>query len=192
MVNRLVPSALIAVAALVLGATLASGAPSPPAKVTASPIARVSGTPRPGTRVRSADLGTRVFADSRHGFALASIADGQFPAATADGGKTWRVNGPVLHENAAQAPLAVDEVGIANRHTYFAFGGGQVVDVTRDAGKHWFRAVLGDVVLGVAAPADGRLIAFTQVAAGSDAPTLVYVSRDGGRHWRRTTREGAL
>jgi hypothetical protein len=192
-VRRLAISAVCALAALVLGAIVIGASAAPRGTVTASPIARVRGTPRPGTRVRSADLGTRVFADARHGFALASIDDGQFPAATADGGRTWRVNGPVLHENAAQAPLSVNEVGIANRRTYFAFGGGQVVDVTSDGGRHWFRAILGDVVVAVAAPGDGRLIAFAQVAgSGSRANTVVYVSRDGGRHWRRTTREGAF
>ena len=47
-----------------------------------------------------------MFTDGKHGFALAE-GQAQYPAATNDGGKTWKTNGPALHVNAAQAPLAV-------------------------------------------------------------------------------------
>ena len=97
--------------------------------------------------------------------------------------------GPALHLDAAQAPLVVLQVGAANQRTFFAWGGpggGQVVDVTRDAGKHWYQAILGDVVMAVVSGPNGQLVAFAQVAAtssGSTAATWVYASKDGGRTW---------
>jgi hypothetical protein len=168
--------------------------PTPPAKITARALKPRPHTLRSGTAVRSSDLvGVRVFPNATHGFALANVNDAQYPAATVDGGKTWRTDGPVLHENAAQAPLSVVDVGAANKHTFFAFGGGQVVDVTSDAGKHWWQAFLGDGVLSVVAYGN-RLVAVVQNAAGSDdtAQTVVYVSRDGGHHWRLNNKLGAF
>jgi hypothetical protein len=103
------------------------------------------------------------------------------------------VNGPPLHLNAAQGPLVVLQVGAASQHAYFAWGGpggGQSVDVRSDGGKHWWRAILGAVVMAVVASEDGRLIAFAQVPANSTsstAVTSVYVSTDGGRHWHYST-----
>jgi len=170
--------------------------PTPPPTVAAKQITRTAGTLRPGTVVPSAHLGLRVFANAQDGFALASVEGGQYPAATVNGGRTWRVDGPVLHVNAAQAPLVVLQVGAADRHRFFAWGGpggGQVVDVTSDGGKHWWRAILGDVVMAVVAH-HGRLVAFAQVAAngsGTKAVTWVYSSRDGGRHWHHDNRLGA-
>ena len=101
----------------------------------------------------------RVFADARHGFALAATQQAQYPASTTDGGRVWRIDGPALHVNAAQAPLVVLQASVANAHTFFAWGGpggGQVVDVTNDGGRHWWRAVLGEVVLAVVASENGQ------------------------------------
>ena len=206
MVAAALALAILAALAIELGSTSpgASAAaairrdPSPPSSVGAVLIERPAGALRWGTVVRSATLGQRVFPDARHGFALADVGGGQYPATTSDGGTTWRVDGPPLHVNAAQAPLVVLQVGAANRHTFFAWGGpggGQSVDVTSDAGKHWFRALLGDVVMAVVADPNGRLVAFAQVATGSTgatAATWVYVSRDGGRHWHYSTSLAAI
>jgi len=169
---------------------------APPAIVQAAPVARPPQSLRSGTRVSERRLGVRVFADARNGFALASTQQAQYPAATSDGGKVWRIAGPPLHVNAAQAPLVVLQVGIAGRHTYFAWGGpggGQVVDVTSDGGRRWWRAVLGEVVLAVVASAGGRLTAVAQsgAASGSGSVTTVYVSSDGGRSWRSDASLGA-
>ncbi len=194
----------LAVAAALAGSHLAasSGAASPsaatpPASVTATPIARTPNTRRPGTLVRQSQLGHRVFVDAQHGFALASLTQAQYPAATQDGGRTWRIDGPALHVNAAQAPLVVLDVGAASKRTFFAFGGpggGQAVDVTSDGGKHWWRAILGEVVLAVVAAEDGKLFAVAQGASGSSGAAVnwVYVSSDGGRHWRYDNRLGAI
>lgn len=186
---------------MALGSTIAvgvlSGASSAatrviPRTITASLITRTPGTLAPGTRVRSGSLGERVFPNGRTGFALASVGQVQYPAATVNGGTTWRTDGPALHLNAAQAPLVVVFPGAANTRTFFAFGGGQVVDATGDAGRHWWRAFLGDAVIAVVPRLGGGLVAFAQdvSSTGNSAVTLVYVSRDGGHHWRYTTNFG--
>ncbi|MDQ6779065.1 MAG: hypothetical protein M3256_25250 [Actinomycetota bacterium] len=96
---------------------------------------------------------TRVFADSRHGYALAFITSGTYPATTIDGGKTWRVDGPAFHIDAAQGGLGVGEMGVASDRIAFAWGGvapDSVIDLTTDGGKHWWRAFLPGFVLFVA------------------------------------------
>ena len=147
---------------------------------------------KPGTPVDSARLRTRVFADAKHGVALFNNLAGEtFPATTIDGGRVWRVAGPVLHAPAAQGALAVTQVGTDGPGTYTAFGDGSVVDVTNDGGKHWWRAALGDEVPAVIA--SGRqLIAFAQEQEPSARETLhavvwVYRSTDGGRVWHATS-----
>jgi len=194
----------LAIAAGLAGSHLAASsgaagpsAATPTASVTATAIARTPNTRRPGTPVRQSQLGHRVFVDARHGFALASLGQAQYPAATQDGGRTWRIDGPALHLNAAQAPLVVLSVGAASKRTWFAFGGpggGQAVDVTSDGGKHWWRAILGEVVLAVVAEEDGKLFAVAQGAGGSGGTAVnwVYASSDGGRHWRYDDRLGAV
>jgi photosystem II stability/assembly factor-like uncharacterized protein len=148
-------------------------------------------TIKPGTPVDSKQLTTRVFADARRGFALfENLAGETFPATTTDGGRVWRVAGPVLHAPAAQGALAVTQVGTAGPGRYMAFGDGSVVDVTSDGGKQWWRAALGDEVPAVIA-SGGQLIAFAQEQAPTARETLhavvwVYRSTDGGRVWHAT------
>jgi hypothetical protein len=194
--NQLMSTRRLAVAAfvLVLGTLTAAGSSSarldahttaaPPAAqrtLTGRLIGRRPGTLKPGTIVRSGNLLKRVFLDSQHGFALAGVGQAQYPAATSNGGRTWRTSGPALHVNAANAPLAVNEVGALSRKVYFAAGGGEVVDATPDGGKHWYQTLFGGGVLG-AIPANGKLLA---VIASNETPvsTWVYGSSDGGRTW---------
>jgi hypothetical protein len=91
-----------------------------------------------------------VFADREHGYALAFIGNGTYPAGTVDGGKTWRVDGPALHIDAAQGPLGVGEMGVASDRVAFAWGGvtpDAVIDITTDGGRQWWRAFLPGLVL---------------------------------------------
>jgi hypothetical protein len=173
-------------------ATSGSAASTPPKTVTAALIKRRPHTLKPGTAVRSSVLEQRVFVNARNGFALANTDGAQYPAATTNGGQTWKTNGPALHLDAAQAPLVVTNIGAANKHTVFAFGGGQVVDATGDGGKHWWQANLGGVVLAAVPRLGGGLIAISQNpgTGGSGAQTLVYVSRDGGHHWHLNKKFG--
>ena len=165
-------------------------APSQPRLVRAG---RITNGPfrsiKQGTAVHLQASEPRAFADATHGFSLFDSRSGEtFPVATTDGGRVWRIVGPVLHAPAAQGPLAVSEVGVAGPRTYMAYGDGSVVDVTTDAGRHWWRAALGDEVPAVVA--SGRqLTAFAQRQVPNSGETLgavtwVYSSTDGGRTWR--------
>jgi hypothetical protein len=168
-------------------------AAAPPKTITAVRITRRRGTLRPGTSVRARDLGQRVFPNASHGFALAHVGQADYPAATVNGGRSWHTNGPALHLDAAQAPLSVADAGAANQRTFFAFGGGQVVDATGDGGKHWWSAILGEDVLAVVPRIGGGILAVVQDApTGAAAATLVYVSTDGGHHWHRRTTLGGF
>ena len=184
----------IALAGLIAVPASASS-PAPPKTVKSSLIKVQPNTLKPGTKVKASTLGKRVFVNATDGFAMANTGNAQYPAATTDGGKTWKTDGPALHLNAAQAPLSVTALDAANRKTIFAYGSGQVVDATGDGGKHWWRAILGDVVLATVAPGNGSLITFSQDATGtngSKADTLVYVSKDGGKQWHLNDSFGAF
>ena len=181
--------ALVAVPA---GTAARSVAASPPKIVRATPLpAPVRGPYRPGTVVASSKLGVRVFIGAERGFALATLfygGEATYPAATVDGGETWRVAGPVFHIPAANAPNVVTQVGGAAPATYFAYGGpagGGAVNVSTDGAKHWFHAQFGAVYAVVAI--NGRsLLAFTQAPG-------IYLSTDGGRSWHyRTSTTGIV
>jgi hypothetical protein len=167
---------------------LATTAAGPPSTLTGSLITvSPAGTLKRGAVVPARTLGTRVFTSSRRGFALAPDRFGaSYPAVTTDGGKTWRINGPVFHVPAAQAPLAVTQVGAASASTYFAWGA-QSIDATSDGGKHWWRTLVNDSALAVVV--NGRtLIAVVDSAppSGTPATASVYLSTDGGHHWHIT------
>jgi hypothetical protein len=170
----------------------AIAAAGPQKTVKASRVTRRSGTLAPGTAVSSASLGQRVFTDGANGFALASTGGAQYPAATADGGATWRTDGPALHVNAAQAPLAVANIGAASRTKVFAYGGGQVIDTTSDGGRSWYRALFNGLVMAVVRGVGGRLVAFVDASVNGRGVTWQYVSRDGGRTWRYNPRVGGF
>jgi hypothetical protein len=199
---RLVGSTLV-LGAVALGLTIvgvsaastrsAAAAATPQKTVTALRITRRPGTLAPGTKVSSADLGQRVFSDGKHGFALASVGQAQYPAATNDGGTTWKTDGPALHINAAQAPLSVVDIGAANRKTVFAYGSGQVIDTTSDGGKKWYGALFDGLVMAVVRGSRGHLVAFVDGSTSSissSGVTWQYVSKNGGRSWRYDTTVG--
>jgi photosystem II stability/assembly factor-like uncharacterized protein len=198
---QVVPFRRIVTAALVLSAAVpgwaiagAFAATRPQKTVRGSRIARPHGTLAPGSTVGSAKLvGLRVFTDAKHGFALADVGSAQYPAATVDGGRTWKTDGPALHLSAAQAPLAVVDIGAAGRKTVFAWGTGQVIDATRDGGRHWYRALFQGLPVAVVRNPRGHLVAFVDGPAGGNGSrgvTWQYVSRDGGRSWHYTTTVG--
>ncbi|HWD75892.1 MAG TPA: hypothetical protein VG371_12195 [Solirubrobacteraceae bacterium] len=182
---------VIAVGAVGAGASVAASVPAAGQKtVTATLISRGPRTLAPGTTVRPSNLvGQRVFTDAGHGFALASVGQAQYPAATSNGGRTWTTNGPALHLDAAQAPFAVTDIGAASQRTVFAYGSGQVIDTTGDGGKHWYRALFNGEPMAVVRNAQGHLVAFVDGETNGGA-TWQYVSKNGGRTWRYDTTVG--
>jgi photosystem II stability/assembly factor-like uncharacterized protein len=180
--------------ALAIGASAATAAhgvaAAGQATVTGTLITRPARTLAPGTSVRAGALvSQRVFVDAGHGFALAGVGQAQYPAATTDGGHTWRTDGPALHLDAAQAPLAVTEIGAAGRRTVFAYGSGQVIDTTSDGGKHWYRALFNGQPMAVVRDAFGHLVAFVDGETGGTG-TWQYVSKNGGRTWHHDSTVG--
>jgi photosystem II stability/assembly factor-like uncharacterized protein len=150
--------------------------------MTAHRLSPRHGAVSPGTVVRSSSLfGDRVFANSRDGFALAQGGTAQYPARTTDGGRTWRIDGPQVHVDAADAPEAVGSVGVAGARTFFAYGS-SAIDTTSDAGRTWWQTFpSGFVVAVVRGRLPHELVAYVQ--RGNPVVTSQYVSRDGGRHW---------
>lgn len=188
-VPRTAASALLlsAVAlAVALAASSTAATPAIPKTVTAMLITRQHGTLAPRTVVRSSTLGQRVFTNANDGFALANTGGAQYPAATTNGGKVWKTDGPALHLDAAQAPLAVTSVGAASQRTIYAYGSGQVVDVTSDGGKHWYRALFQGLSMAVVPGISRHLVAFID----GNAATFQYVSKNGGRTWKYDTAVG--
>jgi hypothetical protein len=119
-----------------------------------------------------------------------------YPLATTDGGKTWRVAGALVNLPAAQGGVDVAQAGVVSSRLWFMCCGlNTVVDVTPDAGRHWWQAFLpGEVVTVVAGkPAfagwRARLIALVRpISAANDLgkgrpPLWIYTSANG-RLWR--------
>jgi hypothetical protein len=174
---------------VVLGLLAGPAAAGPPKQIAAKRLRPRPGAVARGTKVRdSALIGPRAFWNARDGFALADVQQAQYPARTTDGGRTWRIDGPQLHVNAADGPEGVSAVGLAGPHTFFAYGA-SVADVSTDGGRTWWEAFLGDAVVAVVRGPRG-LDAYVQNATGAKAVTSQYASRDGGRHWRLSTAIG--
>lgn len=186
-------TALLGVSSAATPSGRATAAPTPPATITAQLITRRPNTARVGTVVPESGLGQRVFVNRRIGFALGDLGEAQYPAKTTDGGTVWKTFGPALHVNAAQAPLAVTEIGVKNARTVYFFGSGQVVDATGDGGKHWWRAFTQELSVAVVPGIGRRLLWFTQTqvnANSNNAVTWTYVSTNGGKVWHYTTALG--
>jgi len=174
-----------AIGSMITGASVAAGA-APEQTVRATLISRPPRTLPPGSTVRASKIfGNRVFTDAKHGFALVQSGQAQYPVSSTDGGKTWKTDGPALHLNAAQAPLAVIYIGAASQKTIFAWGTGQVIDTTSDGGKHWYRALFQGLPGAVVKNPQGHLVAFVDgSSSGSSGATVQYVSKNGGKTWR--------
>jgi hypothetical protein len=187
--------AILAVAALASGRAAGASSSSPPKHIVGAPISPSgAGELRPGTRVGASFTGVRVFANRLGGFAITNLAQAggaTYPVATADGGRTWRTAGPALHLPAAQAPLVVDQAGIAGARTWAAWCAGcnTVIDATSDGGRHWWRAFMpGPVLSVVGGPSARNGLRAIVGGRARDGRAWVYASRDG-RRWtfeRRT------
>ena len=153
------------------GASASASAP-PPAKLTGTlmrssplgPLKRGSRRGLPNRRHTGVhELAARVRARNR---AIRRL----LPAVTVNGGRTWRINGPVFHIPALQAPFAVTQVGALNARTYYAWGA-QSIDATSDGGKHWWRTLVPNSAWRWS-QADRRLIARTRRLAAHRRPCL--------------------
>ena len=179
-------AALAATGAVTVGGATAA-APKPAKTVKGSLITAKLHTLKPGTKVASSRIGTRTLVNANVGWALAAGQQAQYAATTTNGGKTWTIASPALHVDAAQAPLAVTQMGATSAKVAYAFGSGQVADVTSDGGKHWYAALFQGTVMAVVPGLGSRqLLAFVDSGAsgtGPSGPTYQYSSTNGGQTW---------
>jgi hypothetical protein len=189
--------ALAGTAAAVSGAALlpgsaAAASPTPAKTVTATTVTVRTGTLAVGTIVPASKVEPhRTFLGASFGVGLASTDQAQYPVQTGNGGRTWRTTGPALHVDAANAPDAVTTVDAATKKLQYAYGSGQVVDVTSGGGPTWRSALFDGVVMAVVPGiGSGQLVAFIDAGSGTTGSTWQYVSRDGGRTWHYATRIG--
>jgi hypothetical protein len=137
-----------------------------------------------GTSVPSGQVRARSFANNRDGFGLGGPLGSAYPVRTTDGGAAWTIDGPVFETATADGAEAVSYTGTAGKEIEFAYGS-SAVDVTLNAGKTWWQAFVGELVLDVTYQGS-RLYAIVQqqtTSQGATAVTWVYTSSDGGRHW---------
>ncbi len=130
-----------------------------------------------------------MFANASDGFALANAGSARYPSHSVDGGRTWRINGPQLHVDAADGAEGVGYVGVAGDRTLFAYGG-SAVDVTTNGGRTWWETFLGELVVAVVPGPGNALVAYVQQQLTNSikpVATWQYVSSDGGRRWRYST-----
>jgi len=184
-------SAAAATGALVLsggGAGAAVAAPTVPTTptqktVTGSLIRVQSGTLGVGSQIPNHQINARrTYFGNSWAVTLGHDRQGAvYPVQTGNGGRKWRTVGPALWVPAADAPNVVSTVTAATRSLQYAYGGGQVVDVTRDGGPQWRRATFDGTVLSVAPGIrKNELVAFVNNGAGT---TWQYVTRNGGATW---------
>jgi hypothetical protein len=180
----------MAIATTALGATAAVGigaataaAPTPAKTVTGTVFTR-SGSIKPGTKV--AGGGTRILIGAKAGWKLASAKQAQYAALTTDGGKTWQIASPALHIDAADAPQSVTQIGARSAKVAYAFGGGQVADVTSNGGSTWYQALFQGTVTAVVPGFGNELVAYV-AGFGSSSGAAQYVSKNGGKTWKLTT-----
>ena len=188
---------LLATLLALIAASSPATPPSPQRSLTARHLRPRPGAVLPGTLVRQTDLVTpRVFANASVGFALANVDSAQYPARSLDGGRTWRIDGPQVHIDAADAPEGVGFVGVAGPRTFFAYGS-SAVDVTTDGGRTWWETFLGELVVAVVPGPRNGLVAYVQQqldpsSSSLAAATWQYASHDGGRHWVYSPALGGL
>jgi hypothetical protein len=181
-------AALAATTVVGIGAATAA-APTPAKTVKGSLITVTPNTLKPGSKLKSSAVGfPRIFVNANTAWAFASTNQAQYAAITTNGGTTWRTASPALHVNAAQAPLSVTQIGARSPKVAYAYGAGQVADVTSDGGKHWYRALFeGTDMAVVPGIGSSQLLTFVDAGASSSGPSgpvWQYASSNGGKTWK--------
>jgi hypothetical protein len=177
-----------ATAAVGIGAATAA-APAPAKIVKGSLITVQPNTLKPGSKLKSSAVGfPRVFVNAKTAWAFASTGQAQYAAITTNGGTTWRTASPALHLDAAQAPLSVTQLDATSPKVAYAFGSGQVADVTSDGGKHWYRALfIGTDSAVVPGLGSHQLLTFVDSGSsgtGPSGPVWQYATSNGGKTWK--------
>ena len=143
-------------------------------------------------RIPGARVGVRTFpTGDGFGVGLATQDGASYPVASTDGGQIWRTDGPALVQDVAQAPLQVTTVSAVSPEVQYAYGAGNVVDVTSDGGRIWRRSLFDGIPMAVVPGYHGNLVALVDMTPrGDGGPTWQYYSNNGGRSWHYTTAAG--
>jgi hypothetical protein len=146
-----------------------------------------------GTVVARRSVGERIFPSRGTGFALARVGSTTYPVSSVNDGRVWRVDGPWLYREAADAPAAIDDIGVASPNMFYAYGP-SVIDVTPDGGRLWWQTFLpaqDGFVVAIVPGFHVDLVAYVEQRRSHDRAsplaTFQYVTSDGGRHWRYST-----
>ncbi len=193
--------AAVSVATTSNTAWAASQSSTMPRAITAKPLTDPTGggLPRPisfGAPVQighDAFVAGPVFAGS---IGWAVVWDGpggniaQYPIHTNDRGRTWTIAGPWLAITGA-AGANVNRVTLFTNKVVVAYSKGMnVLDVTWDAGRRWYKAWMpgniADVTRLKAASRPGSPIAMQTLVRSVTHPVTAvrYTSRSSGRKWR--------
>ena len=143
------------------------------------------GQPSFGTQV-SVHQGRRVYVNPRDGFTLLDLHEGLVPARTTDAGMTWRVDGPSLYiPGAADSANTIEDFDAQSPTLIYAYGGGNVVDVTNDGGRVWRQAIFEGLQAGVLPVRHGLLAYVEDFSTGRSQHTTIrrFLTTDGGRSW---------
>lgn len=167
-------------------AAASAAAVVPDTKVIIRMLTHGRGRPGSGTKVTVSRGDRRVYVNASDGVALVSVHGELMPARTTDGGRIWRIDGPGLFfEGAADAAVTVDNLDAQSPSTFYAYGGGQVIDITSDGGRVWRQAIFQGLEAGVS-PIGHGLAAYVDQSnsTGTQGVTVQFVTTNGGRSWR--------
>ena len=151
----------------------------------ASPF--VPSTEPAGTAVPAHDVTASISDNSQLKFGLATFPSSTqtYPAISTNGGRTWRIDGPLFHVDALQGASVVSSSGaLLPRGAYFWGRGGNLIWITHDEGAHWsttaFSAGVGDL-----SSRRGTLeaVVFGAQVGPAKLQRFLYVSTDSGKTW---------
>lgn len=124
-------------------------------------------------------------------FALGNVEGFQYPLRTTDAGRTWRVDGPWFAGPWADGASFAGTMTTFSSNVAAAWGNGQVLYTTVDAGRHWYMLFFPGTVSAITESrrpsSSSAEVEFTLTQTSPYGPGLepkeTYVSRDGGRVW---------
>lgn len=102
-----------------------------------------------------------------------------YPVISRDGGKSWKIDGPIFDTVGASGPDEADFIVATSASSVYAWGHGNLVRSTTDAGQHWWMTFFS-MAIGKVTNSNGTLAATVSVGPST---TATYSSEDYGRTW---------
>jgi hypothetical protein len=155
------------------------------------PNVEAAGTPVPKSDVTRTR--TSASADLKFGLATFPASSQTYPVISTDGGRTWKVDGPLFHVDALQGASVITALGRLGSHgAYFWGRGANVVWVTTDEGAHWWSSGFPDYGVHSVSARRGvlRAISLGQQFKNDKFEGYLYVSANSGQTWTLRGRSG--